>query len=110
MPQLNSKTVYKIRNKNTGLYSKGGSYVNESKYGWSQTGKTWSSRSALMGHLAQYVKLPYRYQRNDPDKVPTVNIPEYWEVIAIEVKTIEDIGVHIAAKDFYISHSEHFKK
>jgi hypothetical protein len=39
--------VYKIRDKETGLFSKGGSHPR-----WSAKGKTWQSKGALSGHLA----------------------------------------------------------
>lgn len=106
-----TKSVFKIRNKTTGLFSKGGSYAsNNSKYHWSEAGKTWSSRGALMNHLAQYVKLPYGHRWGTAKELPKVDIPEDWEVVEIEMRIIEDIGVHTPARDFYINRSEHFKK
>lgn len=105
-------TLYKIRNKNTGLFSKGGSHVRSTddprlvKFWWSKVGKTWSTRGALLNHLAQYVKLPYRSERGT--KLPELRIPEDWEIIQVEV--VETIGETMPAKDFYVKHSEHFKK
>jgi len=42
-----NKSVFKIRRRSDGLYSKGGSTPSFSKQG-----KTWTSKSALSGHLA----------------------------------------------------------
>lgn len=41
-------TYYKIRNRLTGLYSKGGTRPT-----WSTRGKTWQTQAALGAHLAQ---------------------------------------------------------
>ena len=42
--------VYKIRNKETGLFKKGGGYYLP-EMGWSKSGKTWSSLGALKNHI-----------------------------------------------------------
>jgi len=41
--------VYKIRDKDTGLYALGGIYG-----GWNKTGKSWSTIGNLKGHLAMF--------------------------------------------------------
>ena len=46
-PDTKAKTVFKIRRRSDGLYSKGGSTPQFSKQG-----KTWTSKSALSGHFA----------------------------------------------------------
>jgi hypothetical protein len=51
MNQLIHK-VYKIRNKETGLFSKGGSY---SKDIWTKEGKSWSNIWHLKNHLNQFL-------------------------------------------------------
>jgi hypothetical protein len=68
--------IYKIRNKDTGLFSKGGM----TPY-WSKKGKTWNSFGHLKLHLSQMVKIDYytkqvTYRAKDLDK---------WEIIEIEV-------------------------
>jgi len=54
--------VYKIRNKETGMYKHGGhSYYSE----WSKKGKTWSS----LGNLKNHMRIEYTATRslgNDP--------------------------------------------
>lgn len=47
--------LYKIQNKETGLFSTGGTLP-----GWNKNGKTWASRGALSGHLAQFSSLGIR--------------------------------------------------
>src|SRR6266403_3016544 len=42
-----TQVFYKIRNKKTGLFSKGGSWPR-----WSKLGKVWHSKGALSNHLA----------------------------------------------------------
>ena len=50
------KTVYKIKNKETGLYSMGG----VSPY-FTKNGKTWSAYGHVTGHLRQFNKMPKIY-------------------------------------------------
>lgn len=45
-------TVYKIRHKETGLYSRGGIYGMQ----WSKTGKTWSHIARVKSHLRQAIR------------------------------------------------------
>lgn len=45
-------TVFKIRSKKTGLFSKGGS--SPSEWTWSKTGKVWKTIGQLRCHLAQH--------------------------------------------------------
>lgn len=50
-PIFTSYKVYKIRNKKTGLYSNGRSYVS-----WSKDGKEWKTLAPVSNHLASYTK------------------------------------------------------
>jgi hypothetical protein len=94
--------LFKIRNKRTGLYSKGGTDMlvsEDPRYPsrhWNKIGKTWTTRQALGGHLAQYVHVPYDY--SEPAKV---SIPEDWEIV--EFETIEMKVVN--AREYAIQHS-----
>ena len=70
--------LYKIRHKETGLYSKGGSYPS-----WSKKGKTWSTLGHLKRHIACVVDCRY-HKMND-----MVN----WEILEIDVsETLTPIG------------------
>lgn len=72
-----SGTVYKIRNRNTGLFSPGGVDADTAK--WTPNGKVWSSMGALKNHLRQFVR------RKWPSGNEVNLIPDHWEVIPIEV-------------------------
>jgi hypothetical protein len=97
---------FKIRNKKTGLYSKGGTDMlvsEDPRYPsrhWNKVGKTWTTRRALGGHLAQYVDVPY-----DDAKPSNVPIPEDWEIV--EFETIEMKVVN--AREYAIQHSGRIK-
>ena len=69
--------IYKIMN-SKGQFSKGGMAAN-TKWGWSDEGKTWSGPGPLRRHLAQF--LPgSTYCRNG-----VTGIPEDWIVVEITV-------------------------
>jgi hypothetical protein len=71
---MNSK-VYKIRHKQTGLYSSGGSTPR-----WNARGKTWTSRGPLNAHLGLVMDTEWR--RADMKN---------WEIVELEVR---EIGVY----------------
>lgn len=52
--------VYKIRNKETGLYKLGGAY-----YKWSRLGKVWKSASALSLHFSLYSSYSMKVNMDD---------------------------------------------
>lgn len=52
------RSCYKIRDKNTGLYSPGGSYAHLSTGGWNKHGKVWITEGHVRAHLAQYKAIP----------------------------------------------------
>ena len=67
---------YKIRHRKTGLYSKGGYYVNsDGTHGWHKTGKTWDTLGKLRAHITTHL--------------PTRNLSgtdmSDWEVVEYEV-------------------------
>lgn len=74
--------VYKIRHKESGLYSTGGSY----RPGWSKTGKTWNNRGALSRHLSQY-------QPKDKESV-------YGDAEIIVLKVVETVESNIPVLDW----------
>lgn len=60
-------TFYKIRNKRTGLFSKGGNTPL-----WNKTGKTWQTLGLLRSHITLALEYPH-------------NKLNEWEVIPLEV-------------------------
>ena len=103
-------SFFKIRDKKTGLFSKGGMnmlddgskrHVYHDINHWSKKGKVWNSKQALGGHLAQYVSVPYEL-----DKPIKVKIPEDWEIVEFEM--IEKCVVN--AREYTIEHSGRIKK
>lgn len=64
--------VYKIRDRETGLYSMGGAHQLPGDPGckWSRTGKIWRGLGQLRNHLNQYEG----------------RVPECWEVLVYEVQ------------------------
>ena len=82
-------TYYKIRHKVTGLYSKGGTYVNGAGNNsfWTKSGKTWDTLGKLRAHITSH--LPRGTYREGTDMSD-------WEVIEYhvtvkEVKGIKDV-------------------
>jgi hypothetical protein len=69
--------VFKIRDKNTGLFSTGGCQPDFNK-----EGKTWMSIGHIKNHLHQFIRTIYN---NDWSTHKEENrIPEEWEVIEYE--------------------------
>lgn len=69
---MNDK-IYKIINKETGLYSKGGKYVS-----WNKNGKVWTKLSHLKSHLGQLMNCEGVFKRNNPY--------ENAEIVEFEIK------------------------
>lgn len=101
---MKTKTFFKIRDKKTGLFSRGG--VGPS---WSVEGKTWSSIGAVKNHLLQFTgsqRLSNRiewnmgvhtYCQSDVANVTLqgkdgiiyhIVIPESWEIVEVIVTPI----------------------
>jgi hypothetical protein len=83
---------YKIRNKNTGLFSKGGTrYRSTGDVQWSKQGKTWDTLGKLRSHLNQHLSDGSYYKATDMS---------HWEVVEYHVTEAEAKGVHevLAAK------------
>jgi len=73
------KMYYKIRNKRTGLFSRGGTTVSSTNpFNWNKDGKVWKTKSSLGAHLSQYIN----YSRYNNTLV--IKIPKDWEVVEIE--------------------------
>jgi hypothetical protein len=53
--------IYKIINKETGLFSKGGKYVR-----WTKNGKVWTKLSHLKNHLGLFMNCDGIFMRNNP--------------------------------------------
>jgi len=82
-----NKSVYKIRNKETGLFSTGGSIPR-----WKKVGKTWSGLGPVTNHLVMWCE-KYDYKRG---KKIIADIPNEWEIVKYELK--EDVAESWAAK------------
>lgn len=73
--------LYKILDKETGLYSKGGCFPS-----WSKYGKTWNALGHIKNHLRFFMKT--KRENGNIDYRKLVNkIPENWEVIEIIIDT-----------------------
>lgn len=62
-------SFYKIRDKNTGLFSPGGCDANEPSSRWKKTGKVWRGTGPLRNHLNMFLHR---------------GIPISWEVVEYE--------------------------
>lgn len=85
---MKEKFLFKIRDKNTGLFSTGGMYPS-----WTTKGKTWNGMGPLKSHLNQFMKSKnYSKERFN-------QIPDNWEVV--KIKFIEENVEILKAKDLY---------
>lgn len=76
---------YKIRNKNTGEFSKGGLRLNSTgDVEWSKKGKTWDTLGTLRSHLNQHLGDKYHKQTD----------MSHWEVIEYHAVEQPAKGVH----------------
>lgn len=71
--------LYKIRHRETGLYSTGGQYPS-----WTRAGKTWSKLGTLRSHLAQHLGSDW-HRGTDMSA---------WQVVEIEVREVAEHDVH----------------
>lgn len=79
-------TFYKIRNKNTGEFSKGGMRSRSTgDVQWSKQGKTWDTLGRLRSHLNQHLGDGSYYKATDMS---------HWEVVEYRVTEVEAKGVH----------------
>lgn len=67
-----AKSVYKIRNKTSGLFSTGGSSP-----GFTKVGKTWSTIGYLKSHLTMWADMGYHQ--------PPRPFPDNWEIVEMIV-------------------------
>jgi hypothetical protein len=77
---------YKIRHKKTGLFSKGGVYVDaDGIYGWTDRGgKTWDTIGKLRAHITSHIGKSYR---------PGTDMSD-WEVVLYECTVKETKYIH----------------
>lgn len=80
---MRKEKLYRIRDKNTGLFSCGGSF----QPSFTSKGKIWRGTGPLKNHLNQVAK-----------------IPDNWEIIELEV--VENEIGKISARDWYFPHEE----
>jgi hypothetical protein len=85
---METRKIYKIRDKRTGLYSMGGTGP-----GWSKKGKEWKTLAHVMAHLSQFYQTYYR------QKVSILTIPDDWEIIEFTV-TVEETLVRSARSTY----------
>ena len=78
---------YKIRNKNTGEFSKGGLRLRSTgDVTWGKKGKTWDTLGTLRSHLNQHLGNPsYGFKQTDMS---------HWEVVEYHVAEQPAKGVH----------------
>lgn len=72
--------IYKIRNKETGLFSSGGSYAE-----WQTAGKTWKSLPNLKSHLSMY---NYRYALESVQTFYNGSEVVEFELVEVDAKNI----------------------
>lgn len=72
-----TNVVFKIRDKNTGLFKNAGFYG-----GFSKTGKVWRNTAALSGHLALHT----RWDSERRQRVSTV--PDNWEIVHLRTEEV----------------------
>lgn len=72
--------LYKIRHRETGLYSTGGQWPS-----WTRSGKTWTTLGTLRSHLAQHLGDKRHRRATDMSQ---------WQVVEIEVREVAHHDVH----------------
>ena len=82
-----NESVYKIRNKETGLFSTGGSAPR-----WKKVGKTWSGLGPVTNHLVMWCE---KYDYKKGGRI-IVDIPDEWEIVKYELR--EDVAESWAAR------------
>jgi hypothetical protein len=76
--------IYKIRNKKTKLYSKGG--VDPK---WDEEGKSWNYVN-LVKHLKQFISEEYNLQTGKKTGRKQIVVPQGWEIVPLELKELQD--------------------
>lgn len=79
MAKSQDNRLFKIRHRDTGLYSTGGQWPS-----WTRAGKTWSNLGTLRSHLAQHLG----------DKHRRGTDMSAWQVVEIEVREVAHHSVH----------------
>lgn len=84
--------MFKIRDKNTGLYSCGGLEPRK----WTKQGKAWASEATLKNHLTLATRGPWNYSLR---RYETKEIPESWEIVTFtEVETAPPYSARVLAQ------------
>jgi len=100
---MTNPIIYKIRNKKTGLFSKGGSDCLQSDYGWSKSGKSWTGMGPLKNHLAQYVgSIGYSGYNKDRFSVNLARIIDEWEIVSFVMQPENVIPMNEIYNDFVL--------
>lgn len=100
--------VWKIRHKETGLFSGGGTPmirngVSDTGIKWTKTGKIWRQRGALVNHLRQhtYSNIPaYNRQGHLDDEL--LPYTKHWEIVAFATFESKVIDSNIFWSDYLI--------
>lgn len=81
------KTFYKIQHQKTGLFSKGGTYVDAAgRNGWSAEGKVWTTLGRLRAHLSMHLGDKYRTGTDMTD----------WQVVELETRVVSVVPAYQA--------------
>lgn len=99
-----TKRFFKIRHKQTGLYSNGGDAVSfdGSGFGWGKEGKIWKGMGPLKNHLAQYLPSGSSGYAKNKFGANIGKIVGNWEVVEIEMVIKETIPMNDLYNDFEI--------
>lgn len=82
---MSTRFLYKIRNKNTGLFSAGGSIIRHTNdVRWSKQGKVWTTIGGLKLHLNQHYPTKYNKGTDMTD----------WEVVEYKIEEVSVKGTH----------------
>ena len=77
-----NSVVYKIRNKETSMFSTGGSNPR-----WKKVGKTWSGLGPVTNHLAMWCD---KYDYKKRGRI-IIDIPDEWEIVGVETLGDRDL-------------------
>ncbi|OPZ37797.1 MAG: hypothetical protein BWY99_01801 [Synergistetes bacterium ADurb.BinA166] len=76
LPGDTVKTLFKVRDKKTGLYSSGGHCPD-----WSANGKTWNTLRSVRSHISFYLSNQYPGERK--------RLPAKWEIVEIRTDVVQ---------------------
>lgn len=100
---MTTPIIYKIRNKKTGLFSKGGTTCLISQNGWSKSGRSWTGMGPLKNHLAQYVgAVDYSGYLNNRYAENLAQIIDEWEIVSFVMQPENVIHMNEIYNDFVL--------